>query len=46
LIYTSEDCQVWVQSEKMYLYFKGIETLESLEVWWDGDILIDTWDEE
>ena len=30
--YTAEDCQVWVQSEKMYLALKRLEAPGSLEV--------------
>jgi hypothetical protein len=44
--YTAEDCQVWVQSEKMHLTFKRLETSGSLEAWWgEGggrDILLET----
>jgi hypothetical protein len=34
--HTAEDCQVWVQSEKMHLTLKRLEAPGSLEVWWGG----------
>jgi hypothetical protein len=44
--YTTEDCRVWVQSEKMQLTLKRLNALGSLEVWWGGhvggDILTET----
>jgi hypothetical protein len=35
-MYTTEDCRIWVQSEKMYLTLRRLEALESLEVRWGG----------
>ena len=33
-IYTAEDCQVWIQSEKIHISLKTMEALESSKVWW------------
>ena len=38
-MYTAEDCQVCVQSEKMHLTLKRLEVQGGLEVLWDvGDV--------
>jgi hypothetical protein len=35
--YTAEDCQVWIQSEKIHLSLKRMEAPWSGEVWWGRD---------
>ena len=36
--YRAEDCQIWVQSEKMHLTLERLEASGSLEVWLSGGV--------
>jgi hypothetical protein len=48
--YTAEDFRVWVQSERMHLTLKGLESPENWEVWcgggWRGSDILVRWEGE